>query len=96
MKYSDQNQKRIKYGIELLSSAAKEFRNLPFQMQFSAKEKIDFLTTNPRSNKSKKLKNSELYRIRIGNYRIIYYIEDTHKKIIITKIGNRKEVYREK
>jgi mRNA interferase RelE/StbE len=94
MKYSGQSKKQIKFDIEFLSSAAKEFRNLPHQVQLSAKKHIDNLVTNPYSYKSKKLKNSNLYRIRIGKYRIIFFIDEKRNKVIITKIGHRKEVYR--
>lgn len=60
------------------------------------KEAIDGLAENPRPSGVKKLKgNSEdLYRVRSGDYRVIYTIEDIVKVIDIRKIGHRKDIYK--
>jgi mRNA interferase RelE/StbE len=52
------------------------------------------LADNPRPHGCKKLEGSVLYRIRIGDYRLIYDIEDHIIKVTVVKIGHRKEVYR--
>ena len=56
---------------------------------------IDELAIEPRPEGSKKLKSSDenLWRIRIGDYRVLYIIEDTIKVVEIRKIGHRKDIY---
>jgi mRNA interferase RelE/StbE len=56
---------------------------------------IDSLETNARPAGSKKLKGAEeLYRLRVGDYRIIYTVEDNELLVIVVNTGHRKEVYR--
>lgn len=52
------------------------------------------LKVNPRPVGCKKLTNEEGYRIRVGNYRILYTIDDTNSSVNIYKIAHRKDVYR--
>lgn len=54
---------------------------------------IENLATNPRPHGYKKLTGRPGYRIRIGNYRVIYMIEDKQLTIFIIDIGNRKNIY---
>lgn len=54
--------------------------------------KIQLLACNPRPNGCEKLSGAEKYRIRQGDYRILYEIDDSTKSVIIVKVGNRKEV----
>ena len=51
------------------------------------------LESNPRPLGCKKLKGREAYRIRVGNYRIIYEIEDKILKVIVIDVSDRKEIY---
>ncbi|MCX7716119.1 MAG: type II toxin-antitoxin system RelE/ParE family toxin [Endomicrobia bacterium] len=51
------------------------------------------MSDNPRPLGVKKLKE-KVYRIRVGDYRIVYFVDDTEKVVTILKIGHRKEVYR--
>lgn len=57
---------------------------------------IDGLKENPRPNGVKKLKSTDenLYRIRVGDYRILYTIEDTIQIVDITKVGHRRYIYK--
>jgi mRNA interferase RelE/StbE len=83
-----------KYKIEFKKSAVKELNAIP-QKDFSKiLSRIKSLSLNPRPQDAIKLTNREDYRIRVGNYRIIYSINDTILIIIIIKIGHRKEIYR--
>lgn len=82
------------YYIEFSPVARKTFLKLPFQLQQRILQKINILTTNPRPPDCKKLQNSENYRIRIGEWRIIYRIEDNILLITLLKIGHRREIYR--
>jgi len=88
------NGKPANYSIEFLNSAAKEFRKLNIEIKRSMIDPIDALRNNPYSHKTKKLRNTDLYRIRVGDYRIIYQIDDDEKTVLITKIGHRREVYK--
>lgn len=85
-----------KYSVELTKSAAKEFKKLQKSIKEKVIEAIRFLSQNPYTEllNIKKLKGAEsLYRIRIGDYRIVYEVSDHKLKILIIKIGHRKDVY---
>jgi mRNA interferase RelE/StbE len=84
----------MSYHIEFSPVARKTFLKLPRQLQQRILQKINILTTNPRPADCKKLQNSENYRIRIGEWRIIYRVEDNILLITLLKIGHRREVYR--
>jgi mRNA interferase RelE/StbE len=86
-----------KYSVEFTRAAEKEFDRLPAKMKARAVEAITLLSENPYSEllKIKKLKGSEdLYRIRLGDYRIVYEIRAARLIILVIKIGHRREVYR--
>ena len=57
-------------------------------------ERIDALRDEPRPQGSVKLSGKEYYRVRQGNYRIIYEIQDAQLVVIVIKVGHRREVYR--
>jgi mRNA interferase RelE/StbE len=84
---------KIDYKIEIKKSAQKELKNLPDKALKKVIEKIGSLVTNPRPAGCKKLSGDEKYRIRIGNYRVLYSIEDEILVIFIVKVGHRKDVY---
>jgi mRNA interferase RelE/StbE len=83
-----------KYKIEFKKSAVKELNVSPQKYLTKILSRIKSLSLNPRPQDAIKLTNREDYRIRVGNYRIIYSINDTILIIIIIKIGHRKEIYR--
>lgn len=84
------------YQIRFKKKAQKELQSLPKSIIKIVVASIDNLSSNPRPRGSKKLRGSKenLWRIRIGNYRIIYLIEDTIKILVIRKIGHRKDIYK--
>lgn len=83
------------YRIEFAKPAMKQFKALPPQTQQRLKPKIDALSCEPRPVGMVKLSGKEdLYRIRVGNYRIIYAIEDKQLLVLVLTIGHRQEVYR--
>lgn len=82
------------YKIIFTKSAAKELKKLSNQLIARIVPEIQALATEPRPTNCKKLKGEEnRYRTRVGDYRILYSIEDTIKIVEIVKIGHRKEVY---
>jgi mRNA interferase RelE/StbE len=83
-----------KYKISLRKSAIKELGGVPKKDLQKVTRKIQTLATNPRPQGSQKLSQKEQYRIRQGNYRIVYSVQDKELTIYIVKIGHRKEIYR--
>jgi len=83
-----------KYRIEIKKSAVKELEKIPAHDLKAILKKIEGLAVDPRPKDSKKLSGEEKYRIRHGNYRILYLIDDGQVIIFVVKVGHRKDVYR--
>ena len=85
-----------KYSLQIRESAAKELEALGAKKdRRKIVTRIHSLSADPRPAGSEKLAGQEnLYRVRQGSYRIVYSIDDSRKVVLITKIGDRKEVYR--
>jgi len=83
-----------KYRITIKKSAAKELEDIPKKDLRKIVKRIQSLAENPRPYGSQKLSRKEQYRIRQGDYRIVYSIEDRDSLIDIVKIGHRREIYR--
>jgi len=82
------------YKVNIRKSAIKELAKLPSNEALKIAKELRNLIKNPRPVGCKKLIGyKNLYRLRIGNYRVIYLIDDEIQVIEITKIGNRKEIY---
>jgi len=82
------------YRVGLKSSAEKEFFRLPDEISARILPKIKALATDPRPHGCKKLTGGgSEWRIRIGDYRAIYTIDDTAKQVDVTRIAHRREVY---
>lgn len=83
------------YRIEVKPSAAKALRKIPKPDRKRIIEKIDGLADNPEGPENTKLKgDNPFHRIRVGNYRIIYEIQNDILLVLIVKIGHRKDIYR--
>ena len=83
-----------KYRITIKKSAAKELEALPKKDLQRIIKRIQTLAQNPRPDGSQKLSGQEQYRVRQGDYRIVYSIEDKELLVDIFKIGHRREIYR--
>ena len=83
-----------RYRIELKKSAVKELAQIPKKDLRRVTEKIATLADNPRPKGCAKLSGQDKYRIRQGNYRILYSIEDDVLVVYVVKIAHRKESYR--
>ena len=81
------------YKLVLKKTAAKEIEKIPQADRVRIIAKISSLSENPRPEGCKKLSGQEKYRIRQGNYRILYQIQDEQLLITVVKIGHRKDVY---
>ncbi|MBT3384047.1 MAG: type II toxin-antitoxin system RelE/ParE family toxin [Prolixibacteraceae bacterium] len=84
----------MNYEVEIIRSAVKQLENLSRTDYLAVKSKIISLSVNPRPKGCIKLKGRPAYRIRQGNFRIIYDIFDNTLSVRVIVIGNRKEVYR--
>lgn len=83
-----------KYQVEFLKTAEKELAKLPKDIQKRVGDRISSLSTNPYPPDVKKLKNGDgKLRTRVGNYRVIYMIENDSLVILIIKISHRSSVY---
>jgi len=83
-----------RYKIEIKRSAAKELENIEGTTRERIVEKIRSLADEPRPPHSKKLSGAEKYRIRRGDYRILYRIHDEIVTVVVVKMGHRRDVYR--
>jgi len=82
------------YRITYKGSVAKELRKIDRQTQKRLLAAIEGLATNPRPDGVKKLKNKyDHYRIRVGNYRVVYEIADEQLRVLVLRVAHRKDVY---
>lgn len=85
----------MSYCIEVKRSAAKALQKIPKTDQKRIADKIDSLAQNPPNPDTTKIKgNNPFHKIRVGDYRIIYEIQEKVLMILIVKIGHRKDVYK--
>jgi mRNA interferase RelE/StbE len=82
------------YEIEILRSAQKQLAKIDKSDQQKIIACIENLSHNPRPFGCKKLTGRPAWRIRVGNFRVIYEIEDQRLRILIVTIGNRRDVYK--
>lgn len=75
-------------------SVRKELDRLPDDVVERILERLAELETNPRPSDVKKLKGREAWRIRVGDYRVIYEIHNRQLQILLITVGHRREVYR--
>ena len=82
------------YTVELLPSARRELAALPKDVQRRLANRIDGLREVPRPSASRQLQGEDrLYRLRVGEYRVIYSIEDRRLVILVVRVGHRRDVY---
>jgi mRNA interferase RelE/StbE len=81
------------YGIEFRPAALRELRKIDRSMQPRIQGAIALLAQDPRPPASRPLRGREGYRLRVGDYRIIYTIDNGILLIVVVTIGHRREVY---
>ncbi len=85
----------MRYTVEFAISAAREFRALDRQLQRRISAKLSQLAEDPFPAGVQKFQGEEdHWRIRVGDYRVIYRVEKRRVVIVIVRIGHRREVYR--
>ena len=87
----------MSYTVELLPSAGRELAALPKDVQRRLANRIDGLREDPRPPGAKRLQGEDrVYRLRVGDYQIIYSIEGRRLVILAVRIGHRRDVYRKR
>jgi mRNA interferase RelE/StbE len=84
-----------RYSIHLAPSAERDLAALDKPIQRRVVARIDSLSDNPRPAGVKKLQGEpNAWRVRVGDYRIVYTIENDLLVILVVKVGHRRDVYR--
>jgi len=84
----------LNYVVVLKASAERELELLPARLHDRIVERLVGLSNVPRPRGSKKLHGIEAYRIRVGDYRVLYEVDDRRQRVTVYSIGHRREVYR--
>lgn len=85
----------MSYTVELTRSAARELRRVPEPYHASIIRALKGLEQDPRPSGCKKLIGyQDLYRVRVGVYRVVYEVSDRIKLVIVERIADRKDVYK--
>jgi mRNA interferase RelE/StbE len=82
------------YKLLITRSASKELEEIPGKDRNRIIAKIRTLEENPRPQGVEKLSSEDKYRLRQGDYRILYEIQDRQLIVTVVRIGNRRDVYR--
>lgn len=82
------------YAIDFKPSARRELESLSDRLIARLLTKIEGLGTDPRPPGCKKLRGyKDLWRIRVGEYRVVYIVDDDHNMVSVTRVAHRREVY---
>ncbi|MEV8359976.1 type II toxin-antitoxin system RelE/ParE family toxin [Microbacterium sp. NPDC076895] len=81
------------YRIEVLPAAVREIRKLPPEAKRRVQAVIELLSENPRPPAATKLTARPEWRVRTGDYRVLYRIEDDILTIVVVRAGHRRDVY---
>ncbi len=82
------------YTIEFKPAAARELRKLPREVQLKLSTALDKLSHEPRAHGARKLAGPEdLYRVRVGDYRVIFAIRDVLLVVIVVRVRHRSDAY---
>jgi mRNA interferase RelE/StbE len=82
------------YEVELRRNAQKSLGRLPAQERHRVISALLNLEQEPRPKGVEKIRKTELWRIREGDYRLVYHIDDEKRIITVVRIGHRRDVYR--
>ncbi|QHG18284.1 type II toxin-antitoxin system RelE/ParE family toxin [Nostoc sp. ATCC 53789] len=86
----------MSYEVKFSRGAKKQFRKLPIDVQQRIQTKINDLAIEPRPNGVKKLQGDDnSYRIRVGDYRVVYEIDDDVLIVTVIKVKHRSEIYKD-
>lgn len=83
-----------RYRLRIKRSAAKELEALPSKDRQRIVGQIQSLASDPRPHGCEKLSSEDKYRIRQGDYRVLYAVQDADATVVVVKIGHRRDAYR--
>jgi len=85
----------MNYTILLDSAVSRQLRKLPVEVSQKLDEAIRSLADEPRPSGCVKLENSKnSYRIRVGNFRVVYIVDDAIRIVNVVEAGNRRDMYK--
>lgn len=84
----------MKYEVRIIRAAEKEMNKLPTAVHVRISQRILSLEDNPRPRGAKKLSGRKEHRLRVGDYRVLYAIDDKECLVTVFAVGHRREVYR--
>lgn len=82
------------HEVRLHPEAARTYRRLQGPMRERIRATIDALAAEPRPHGAVKLVGRDDFRIRVGDYRIVYAVDDAERTVLVARIAHRREVYR--
>ncbi len=82
------------YKLLIKPSALKELEDIPKEDRQRIVRRIEALSAAPKPPGSEKLSGEDKYRVRQGDYRVIYFVSDERREVIVFKVGHRSDVYR--
>ena len=82
------------YSLLIKRSATRELEELPLKDRRRIVRRIQSLAATPRPVGGEKLTGEDKYRVRQGDYRILYTIDDAARTVVVVRIGQRGDVYR--
>ncbi|MFW9261714.1 type II toxin-antitoxin system RelE family toxin [Nostoc sp. CALU 546] len=86
----------MSYEVKFSRGAKKQFRKLPIDVQQRIQTKINDLAIEPRPNGVKKLQGDDnSYRVRVGDYRVVYEVDDDVLIVTVIKVGHRSGIYKD-
>jgi mRNA interferase RelE/StbE len=86
----------VSYEVKFSRGAKKQFSKLPIDGQQRIQTKINELAIEPRPNGVKKLQGDDnSYRVRVGDYRVVYEVADDVLIVTVIKVGHRSEIYKD-
>lgn len=83
------------YEVEFVKSAQKEVSKLPHQISLRITKAIYKLSMDPRKGHVRPMVGTKSWRLRVGDYRVVYDIADNKLTILIIRVRHRKDVYRD-
>lgn len=84
-----------RYALQFLPSAIRQLGKLPREAQRRVKTATEALRDNPRPTRVIKVKNADQWRVRVGNYRVTFIVDDARRTVTVAWVGHRRDVYRD-
>lgn len=85
----------MSYRVEVVRKAQKQLARIQVQDRERIMEEIDALADDPKPSGSTKPRGYvDSWRVRVGDYRIIYELDEAARKVVVTRVAHRREVYR--